>query len=325
MKKLSRSLSRRDFLKQTAIASTLPFIGCPSAIGNTEYYDVGLTIGQGQKQGIISFYQNVLTWVALNLVLSDKSIKSEASELESLISNFEQEHGLPNNPSQENQPSVEKANTLIEKILTAMIFSGNLENSLAQFSPNNYQKAIGIADGSLGQSFRPLVFLTQYYEIASSLDNPLFGACSALSLKPEINELNEPILAKNFDYPWWIKDLTFPRQTRPKDKLSSLDISVALMPGAVSTTNGQIAITQNAFWGTESFNVYLPLTCSLQDATEQCASTQEITLKSYSFDNSITSVFNLCCSGILFHCNSPKKCSLPNMESIFSIGVLISS
>lgn len=154
--------------------------------------------------------------------------------------------------------------------------SETLARALYDQSPNNYYKLLGIADGAFGPYMRKFLFTLQCLEVTMprlSYMNP--GLCSALVLRSSATTFGEPVLAKNFDLlnVCWYGCVT--RKTVAPGKLPSLDNTLSVLPGAISTLNPYFCVTHNTLPGAFTNNRYLPGTCTEQDMAEVCRSVDE--------------------------------------------------
>ncbi|MCX5770697.1 MAG: C45 family autoproteolytic acyltransferase/hydrolase [Candidatus Hydrogenedentes bacterium] len=165
---------------------------------------------------------------------------------------------------------------MLEVLAGAVFNRDRLAQALYDQSPNNYYKLLGIADGAFGPYMRKFLFSIQCLEVTMprlSYINP--GLCSAVLLRSSATTFGEPVLAKSFDLlnVCWYGCVT--RKTRPGGKLPSLDNTLSVLPGAVSTLNPYFCVTHNTLPGAFSNGRYLPGTCTEQDMTEACRSVEE--------------------------------------------------
>ena len=252
---------RRQFLKLAGgLGISEVFSGCiPS---DNAYYRAGRALGTAHKDRIrIMLRQFILEFPEyLGIVRDDDADKADYMSVFFKLDEIEK-RADPNT---------------LEVLSETISSSETLAGILYDQSPNNYYKLLGIADGAFGPYMRKFLFTLQCLEVTMprlNYMNP--GLCSALLLRSSATSFGEPVLAKNFDLlnVCWYGCVT--RKTRPGGKLPSLDNTLSILPGAVSTLNPYVCITHNTLLGAFSNGRYLPGTCTEQDMAEVCRSVHE--------------------------------------------------
>ena len=256
-----RKFGRRQFLKLAGgLALSGAFSGCIPR--DNAYYQAGHALG--------SFYKDRINYMLRHFILEFpeylRVVRDEdPDKADQITVSFNLEES-----KQVVHPST------FEVLIDTAANGDTLAQTLFENTPNNYYKLLGIADGAFGPNMRKFLFTLQCLEVTMprlSYMNP--GLCSALLLRSSATTFGEPVLAKNFDLLNVCRYGCVTRKSRPAGKLPSLDNTLAILPGAISTLNPHFCVTHNTLPGAFSNGKYLPGTCTEQDMAEQCASIGE--------------------------------------------------
>lgn len=103
------------------------------------------------------------------------------------------------------------------------------------------------------------------------------GACSTLMIPPRFSATEEPMLIKNFDYPYFLKSFNLVRKTLPDSGQSSIDVSLMPSVGAHTGMNeAGVALTSNYGFGHAPASHRVPVTMKVQQALQRCESAAEV-------------------------------------------------
>lgn len=150
-----------------------------------------------------------------------------------------------------------------------------LGRDLQQRYPEQYDRVLGIAEGA----HVPLHYLFVAPIIEFALNRTSYrtpGACTALAVTSEKSLTDEPIIAKNFDYPDAARDSYLARRSQPAGLASSIEITHAPLGGSHEGINEHgLAITYNygSFRGPASGRV--TITTLVQEMLELCRSVRD--------------------------------------------------
>ncbi len=256
------NLNRRDFMEILGLsglsASTL--VGCQNP-GN-EYYFMGRKLGIEYRDEIKNAADNYLVQLGIQILPILESQEDVGPILDWIIGQFISKgvNGL--------------------KLFEALNAVEATKQAMREHSPNNCYKLQGISDGALGVKFRDFSFLAQTLEFFPTCMGHLlsekYQACSALAVRGNLTETGYPALIKDFDFENIVSGINIVRKTSPNFGMNSVDVTIAVLPGSVTTTNGYLAMTENWCLGEHTGNKYLPMSAVLQDAGEQCTTVNEL-------------------------------------------------
>lgn len=146
--------------------------------------------------------------------------------------------------------------------------------SLQRHYPDYLAQMRGIAAGS-EQPYDQFHFACAA-EILLAEVNFHLGACSALAIPPGFATNEEPMLVKNFDYPFFLKSFNLVRQTTPEKGLRSLELTLSPLAGCHTGLNeAGVAITYNYGYGRDKPEHWIPITLRVQEALRTCHSAEE--------------------------------------------------
>lgn len=146
---------------------------------------------------------------------------------------------------------------------------------LRRHLPQVWEQLQGLAVGS-GLGLDPFLFLTQL-ELMLSHKYVLFGSGSNLVIPARFSALEEPLLIRNFDLPYFLKAFTLFRQTSVEDGLRSLELSLLPSLGAQAGMNeAGVALAYNYAYGPQSSRYPLPVSLQVQQALQRCETAAEV-------------------------------------------------
>ena len=107
--------------------------------------------------------------------------------------------------------------------------------------------------------------------------NYQLGACSTLMIPPRFSSTEEPMMIKNFDYPYFLKSFNLVRKSTPESGLSSVDMTLAPCVGAHTGMNeAGVALTYNNGYSCEGASHRIPVSLKIQQALQNCESAAEV-------------------------------------------------
>ncbi len=269
-------MKRRDFIK-AGLAGAAAAVGAGCAERNTDHYRVGFDYAHAHAEEIRRFLWEAILYVAgmgTGKSGPNGSLTSEAAELLELARGFEKQYAPGFDPLDS-----EKYSGILSMLERGVRGIDQTRIALQTHSPNNYHKLMGLIDGCLGMAgrvYEPLFMAVQFAEMEGTmLTGGKAEACTAVAFRPELTELGEPILAKNFDFITASGFGNVMRTTRLSNGMSSLAMTMNTFPGAISAVNTNLAITEN-YWGvntTDDNGKFLPASCTVQDLIEDPGAT----------------------------------------------------
>jgi len=150
-----------------------------------------------------------------------------------------------------------------------------MSRHLQQHYPEQYDRMLGLAEGA----HIPLHHLFVAPAIEFALNRTSYrtpGACTAMAITGAKSRTNEPIIAKNFDYPDAVRDSYLARCSQPAGLAASLEITNAPLCGSHEGLNEHgLAITYNygSFQGVPSARV--TITTLVQEILELCRNVRD--------------------------------------------------
>ncbi|MEE2705627.1 MAG: C45 family peptidase [Planctomycetota bacterium] len=105
---------------------------------------------------------------------------------------------------------------------------------------------------------------------------PPLGGCSAFAVRGAMAATGEPIVAHNFDYLPLIQPFYMLRESRPRDRLRSLEFTTAPMCGAVDGMNeAGLCITYNYAYSTDNEQPSGLISMAISEALQGCTTVTE--------------------------------------------------
>jgi hypothetical protein len=147
--------------------------------------------------------------------------------------------------------------------------------ALRQLMPDFWAQIQGLAAGSE----LPLNYflLACAAELLLARTDFQLGGCSALTIPEAFSASEEPVLVKNFDYPYFLRGANLVRKTIPESGMASLDVTLVPLPGCHTGLNeAGVAITYNYGYGQTAPVHWLPLTLRVQEALRTCETAEEV-------------------------------------------------
>ena len=154
-----------------------------------------------------------------------------------------------------------------------------LSRSVTRDYPRMSERIEGIAEGAGLQPKNVLLFnaLESLLSSMSGITSSPGGACSAVAVRGRRSRTGEPMIARNFDYLPIVQPYYIVRQSRPKDRLHSIEFSTVPLAGSVDGMNESgLCITYDYAYTTDipaSFTA--PLSMLICEALEQCETVTE--------------------------------------------------
>lgn len=145
---------------------------------------------------------------------------------------------------------------------------------LSEYYPRQKIRMEGIAKGAgIDES---LLYLALAGEtIMAGVDYRL-GACTAVAVAPERSVLGETVVIKNFDYPAFFQPYYVARLNRSTETASTMDVTTAPLAGCHDGMNEHgLCISYNHGYGTDMPSSNVPVTVLVQEALENCSTTEE--------------------------------------------------
>ncbi|MDI6874404.1 C45 family autoproteolytic acyltransferase/hydolase [Candidatus Solincola sp.] len=145
---------------------------------------------------------------------------------------------------------------------------------LYDYYPRQKARMEGIAKGA-GIS-EHLLFLALAAETFLAEADYRLGSCTAAGLTPERSALGEPVVIKNFDHPEFFQPYYVSRLNRSAETASTLDVTMAPLAGCHDGINEHgLCISCNSGHGTDLPTCSIPVSVLVQEALENCATTEE--------------------------------------------------
>ena len=103
------------------------------------------------------------------------------------------------------------------------------------------------------------------------------GACTMLLVPPRFSSTHEPLMIKNFDYPYFLKAFNVLRENRPEGEgQNTLEMTLAPQSGCHTGMNTSgVAITYNTSRGPADSKHHVPISLQVQEALHYCQSAKE--------------------------------------------------
>jgi len=154
-----------------------------------------------------------------------------------------------------------------------------LAEPLARDFPALHERLAGIAAGA-GLNLQSLYLMNALEPLLSRVRGgtvvPSLGACTAVAVSAARSGIGEPIVAKNFDYLPLVQPFYTMRESRPRDRLRSLDFTVAPLAGAIDGLNeAGLCITNNYAYTTDVAAPSGTISMVITEALERCATVGE--------------------------------------------------
>lgn len=147
--------------------------------------------------------------------------------------------------------------------------------ALKRHLPDAWAGMQGLAAGS-GLNLDFFVFMCAAELMLARVSYQL-GACSALMIPPRFASSEEPMLIKNFDYPYFLKSFNLVRKSTPDKGLESVDVTLAPSVGAHTGMNeAGVALTFNYAFGNQHASHRIPVALKVQQALQTCESAAEV-------------------------------------------------
>jgi len=268
------TFTRRQLLKGTALGIAAATASCPE--NKNRFYEEGKARGGEESEEIIRLTQNtipmLLAFAIPYLTKENKGRKcEELEELQDAIYQFDREYGIPNLPEL-TSTEVTEAQLEARKFSTVLGTVRRVREDMWGYSQDNDHKLRGIVAGALGRGpWDILGYIGQNIEMAPTTAGGLFSkrfeACSTLLLTPEMTECGMTIAAKNFDFwgEWGLDRINVLRATYVPGRLPSVDTTINIFPGSVTSTNKELFATEN--WTIEDGGPRgkVPMSCAIQD------------------------------------------------------------
>ncbi len=145
---------------------------------------------------------------------------------------------------------------------------------LSEYYPRQKARMEGIAKGAgIGE---PLLFLALAMETFVAEADYRLGACTAVGITSERSAIGEPVVIKNLDRPAFFRPYYVTRLNRSTETASTLDVTIAPLAGCHDGLNEHgLCITSNYGHGTDLPTCSIPVSVLVQEALENCATTQE--------------------------------------------------
>lgn len=103
------------------------------------------------------------------------------------------------------------------------------------------------------------------------------GAGSALLIPARFSAVEEPILLKNLDLPYFLKSFQLIRQTQPNQGLRAIELSLITSSGAHTGMNeAGVALCYNYAYNPNRPKAALPIAIKIQQALQTCESAAEV-------------------------------------------------
>lgn len=146
---------------------------------------------------------------------------------------------------------------------------------LHHYYPSYLEHMKGLAAGS-GLALNYFLFACAAEILLAQVDFQL-GGCSSLAIPPAFSATAEPILIKNFDYPYFLRHFNLVRKTSPQEGLRSLELTLVPLTGAHTGLNeAGVAITYNYGYGQIKPQHWLPISLRIQEALRTCESARAV-------------------------------------------------
>jgi len=146
---------------------------------------------------------------------------------------------------------------------------------LRQNYPEQYDRVLGIAEGAhVPVHYLFVAPIMEYALNRTSFVTP--GACTAMAITAAKSRTDEPIIAKNFDYPDAARDTSLARRSRPAGLAASIEITHAPLCGSHEGVNEHglaVAYNYGSFRGSSSGKV--TITTLVQEVLELCRSVRD--------------------------------------------------
>ncbi len=150
-----------------------------------------------------------------------------------------------------------------------------LAPALRRHHPDTWAQIQGLSAGS-GIEIEQILFFAAAELMLARISFQL-GGCSTLMIPPRFSSTEEPMLIKNFDYPYFLKSFNLVRKTKPDKGLSSVDVTLVPSVGAHTGMNeAGVALTYNYGYGSQNATHKLPVAIKVQQALQNCESAAEV-------------------------------------------------
>lgn len=147
--------------------------------------------------------------------------------------------------------------------------------SIKRHLPEAWAQLQGLAAGS-GYDLDFFILISAA-ELLLTRASYQLGACSTLMIPPRFSATEEPMLIKNFDFPYFLKSFNLVRKTVPDQGQSSVDVTLAPSIGAHTGMNeAGVALTFNYGFGQPQASHRLPVALKVQQALQSCESAAEV-------------------------------------------------
>jgi isopenicillin-N N-acyltransferase-like protein len=154
-----------------------------------------------------------------------------------------------------------------------------LKPYFTKFAPNQAERVKGIAQGA--ESKEGWIYLLMSTELV--LDSPEYvmplESCTDIGIKKTRSANDSSLIARNFDYGRFILPFLQVRHNQPKggDYFSTFDITASPLAGTFNGMNEHgVFIGTNECSTTQPRQMGLPCSILIQEALEQCTSTEEV-------------------------------------------------
>ncbi|PIQ24355.1 hypothetical protein COW36_24190 [bacterium (Candidatus Blackallbacteria) CG17_big_fil_post_rev_8_21_14_2_50_48_46] len=140
--------------------------------------------------------------------------------------------------------------------------------------PAYLEQMEGLAAGS-GLPLNRFAFVCAAEILLASVDFQL-GACSSLAIPAAFSATEEPVLVKNFDYPFFLRTSNLVRKTVPSEGFASLDLTLMPLTGCHTGLNqAGVAITYNYGYGQTQPEDWIPISIRVQEALRTCETARQ--------------------------------------------------
>src|SRR5581483_9354686 len=145
--------------------------------------------------------------------------------------------------------------------------------------PRGAERLAGIAQGC-GLRLDSLMLFNALEAFMSSVRDrcvvPGLGACTAVAARGSRTKDGEPFITRLFDYLPIVQPFFVLRESRPEGAFRSLDFTVAPLAGSVDGLNEKgLAITYNYGYTQDTARPSAPISFSINEALERCATVSE--------------------------------------------------
>lgn len=149
------------------------------------------------------------------------------------------------------------------------------KRSLKEHAPEFLDYLLGLSEGS-GRPFSQFLFFASLDELLAHTPYQL-GGCTSLAVPPAFSSTQEPLMIKNFDYPYFLRHSTIVRKSVPSQGLRSLEVSLGPWAGCHAGLNeAGVAIAFNYAHYQDKTPFWFPTALRIQQALQNCKTAEEV-------------------------------------------------